>query len=119
MPEGVLDRYAFWKWTQNNCGCNSSKGFPLGPCGLCAIPRFQAAGIKSLKVVGREASLERKYASVKLAAMARDHALNGADAETIREATIALRGGASLCHESHACYYPDLWNAGAQVRAGK
>jgi putative protease len=110
MPLRILDRYAFWKWTQNNCGCSTSRGFPLGPCGLCAIPRLQAMGVRSLKVVGREASLERKYASVKLAAMARDIAKNGGGAAKIREATIALRGGASLCHETHACYYPDLWN---------
>jgi len=110
MPPGLLDRYTFWKWAQNNCGCSTSRGFPLGPCGLCAIPRLQAAGVSSLKVVGREASLERKYASVKLAAMARDIAQNGGGAERIREATIALRGGASLCHETYACYYPDLWN---------
>jgi hypothetical protein len=63
-----------------------------------------------LKVVGREASLERKYASVKLAAMARDIAQNGGGAQNIKEATIALRGAASLCHEAHACYYPDIWN---------
>jgi collagenase-like PrtC family protease len=112
MPSGVLDRYAFWKWTQNNCGCSTSRGFPLGPCGLCAIPRLQAAGVGSLKVVGREASLERKYASVKLAAMARDIAQSGGSAQSIRDATIALRGGASLCHETHACYYPDVWNGG-------
>jgi ABC-type bacteriocin/lantibiotic exporter with double-glycine peptidase domain len=63
-----------------------------------------------LKVVGREASLERKCASVKLAVMARDTAQNGGNAQSIREATIALRGAASLCLESHACYYPDVWN---------
>jgi putative protease len=89
--------------------CSTSRGFPLGPCGLCAIPRLQAAGVRSLKVVGREASLERKLASVQLAAMARDVAINGGGEEKIRESTIALRGGASLCHEAHACYYPDLW----------
>jgi len=111
MPAGILERYEFWRWTQNNCGCTSSRGFPLGPCGLCAIPALQAAGVTSLKVVGREASLERKYASVKLAAMARDNAQHGAGAERIREATIEIRGGASLCHERHACYYPDLWDS--------
>jgi putative protease len=110
MPPGVLERYAFFKWTQNNCGCNSSKGFPLGPCGLCAIPTLQAAGVSSLKVVGREASLQRKYASVKLAATARDIAQGGGGPERIKETTIALRGAASLCQEARACYYPDLWN---------
>jgi putative protease len=110
MPPKALEHYAFFKWTQNNCGCSSSRGFPLGPCGLCAIPRLRTAGIGSLKVVGREASLARKLASVKLAAMARDIALNGGEAERIKEATIALRGGSSLCDHARACYYPDLWN---------
>ncbi len=110
MPAGLLDRYDFWKWTQNNCGCSTSRGYPLGPCALCAIPKLQAVGVRSLKVVGREASLERKFASVKLAAMARDIALNGGSAESIREATIAVRGAASLCQDAHACYYPDVWN---------
>lgn len=109
MPARVLDQYGFWKWIQNNCGCTTSRGFPLGPCGLCAIPKLQAAGVRYLKVVGREASLERKSASVKLAAVARDIGQNGGDAQSIKEAIIALRGGATLCSESRACYYPDLW----------
>jgi len=115
MPPGILDRYGFWKWTQNNCGCSTSKGYPLGPCALCAVPALQTAGVSSLKVVGREASLERKYASVKLAVMARDMTRNGEGAEQIRAAAIALRGGASLCNEARACYYPDIWSGhGAQ-----
>jgi len=113
---GTLEQYAFFKWTQNNCGCGSSRGFPLGPCGLCAIPRLRAAGIGSLKVVGREASLQRKYASVKLVSVARDTALAGGSAENIKEAIIALRGARSLCHEARGCYYPDLWNWNAARR---
>jgi putative protease len=116
MPPGTLDRYAFWKWVQNNCGCSSSRGFPLGPCALCAIPRLRAAGIDSLKVVGREASPERKYASVKLAGMARDIARDGGGPEKIREAIIAVRGAASLCEQTHACYYPDLWSEQGAAR---
>ena len=55
---GRLDeRYEFWKWTQNNCGCQTSRGYTLGPCGLCALPRLARMGVASLKVVGREASL--------------------------------------------------------------
>lgn len=110
LPAEMLDRYEFWKWTQNNCGCGSSKGYPIGPCGLCAIPRLWALGVSSLKVVGREASLQRKYASVKLAAMARDIARARGGAERIREATISRRGAASLCHSGQACYYPDVWH---------
>jgi len=116
LPPGTRERYAFFKWTQNNCGCSSSRGFPLGPCGLCAIPRLQEAGVRSLKVVGREASLQRKYASVKLTAAARDIALDGGGPEQIKQAIIRLRGAASLCQESRACYYPDVWNERASPR---
>ncbi len=116
IPADALERYAFWKWTLNNCGCGTSRGFPLGPCGLCAIPRLAAAGVDSLKVVGREASLERKEASVRLVA----HALRIADAgggrQAIRDATIAVRGARGLCQEARLCYYPDVWEGTAPGR---
>jgi putative protease len=111
IPGEALERYAFWKWTLDNCGCSTSRGFPLGPCGLCAMPRLAAAGVASLKVVGREASLERKEASVRLVA----HALRLSDAgggrEVLREAAIALRGARGLCEGARLCYYPDVWEA--------
>ena len=109
LSERTLDGYDFWKWTLNHCGCRTSRGYPVGPCGLCALPRLLAAGISSLKVVGREASLARKEASVRLASMALDLTRGGAGPEEIREAVIALRGGASLCRGAHLCYYPDVW----------
>jgi len=110
---GRLDeRYEFWKWTQNNCGCQTSRGYTLGPCGLCALPRLARLGIASLKVVGREASLARKAGSVRLAAVALDLAERGARPEGIRDAIIALRGGAELCKDAHLCYYPDVWSDG-------
>lgn len=112
----TLDRYAFWKWTLNNCGCSTSHGFPLGPCGLCALPRLAAAGIESLKVVGREASLERKEASVRLVAQALRLAEGGAGPVAIREAAIALRGARGLCEGARLCYYPDVWAAARQER---
>jgi putative protease len=105
----ALDRYAFWKWTLNNCGCRTSRGFPLGPCGLCALPSLAAMGVASLKVVGREASLARKEASVRLTAHALRLAEAGAGAAAIREAVISLRGARSLCEAGRLCYYPDLW----------
>jgi putative protease len=107
---GRLDeRYEFWKWTQNNCGCQTSRGYTLGPCGLCALPRLARLGIASLKVVGREASLARKAASVRLAAAALDLADSNANAPDIRAAVIALRGAPELCRDAHLCYYPDVW----------
>ena len=111
---GRLDeRYEFWKWTQNNCGCQTSRGYTLGPCGLCALPRLARLGVASLKVVGREASLARKAASVRLAAVALGAAESGARPEGIRDAIVALRGAPELCRDAHLCYYPDVWTGGA------
>jgi putative protease len=103
------ERYEFWKWTLNNCGCQTSKGYTLGPCGLCALPRLARIGVASLKVVGREAPLARKETSVRLAAMALEHAEHGATREEIRTAVVSLRGAAELCKGAHLCYYPDAW----------
>lgn len=106
----TLENYEFWKWTLNHCGCKTNRGYPIGPCGLCALPRMLRLGISSLKVVGREASLIRKQAAVKLAARALGLARSGAGPGVIREAVIELRGGASLCRGGHLCYYPDVWS---------
>lgn len=110
VSAGKLESYEFWKWTLNHCGCKTSRGYPVGPCGLCALPRLRQLGIHSLKVVGREASLPRKVASVSLAALALKLARAGAGPEEIRTAVIELRGGASLCRGGHLCYYPDIWD---------
>ena len=109
MGAEVLERYALWKWTLNNCGCTLSRGYQLGPCGLCALPRFLRAGVVSLKVVGREASLARKAASVHLAHVARRLTLAGSGPEGIRAAVVGLRGAEQLCEGALLCYYPDVW----------
>lgn len=107
---GRLDRrYEFWKWTLNNCGSQTSRGYTLGPCGLCALPRLAQIGIASLKVVGREASLARKAASVRLAAVALKHAERGAGPDDIRASVVSMRGAPELCQDAHLCYYPDVW----------
>lgn len=108
-PARLDERYEFWKWTLNNCGCQTSRGYTLGPCGLCALPRLARLGVASLKVVGREASLARKTASVRLAAAALDLAERGARPEDIRGAVVAARGAPELCRDAHLCYYPDVW----------
>ncbi len=108
-PE-ALERYAFWKWTLNHCGCRTSNDYPMGPCGLCAIPRLLRSGIASFKVVGREASLPRKEASVRIAATSLRLAQQGANPEDIRKAVVDLRGWPQMCEDRHLCYYPDLWD---------
>ncbi|MBK7331800.1 MAG: U32 family peptidase [Betaproteobacteria bacterium] len=110
QAQGRLDeRYAFWKWTLNNCGCQTSRGYTLGPCGLCALARLERAGVESLKVVGREAPLARKLGSVRLASIALRLAERGAAREAIRDAVVAERGAPELCESAHLCYYPDVW----------
>lgn len=105
------ERYEFWKWTLDNCGSRTSRGYTLGPCGLCALPALAAAGVASLKVVGREAPLARKASSVQLAALALDLAMRGAAPAAIRAAVVAERGARALCDGAHLCYYPDVWAA--------
>ncbi len=116
-PGRLDERYQFWKWTLNNCGCQTSRGYTLGPCGLCALPRLAQIGVASLKVVGREAPIERKVSSVRLAARARDLARRGAAPPDIRAAVIGERGAAALCNGAHLCYYPDVWTTEAADRA--
>ncbi|MBI5443495.1 MAG: U32 family peptidase [Deltaproteobacteria bacterium] len=116
LPPALRERYAFWKWTLDNCGCRTSLGYQLGPCGLCALPRFLELGVTSLKVVGREASLARKVGSVRLAAAARRLALAGKGPEAIRDAVVELRGAANLCEGALLCYYPDVWARAPELR---
>lgn len=111
------ERYEFWRWLQNNSGCQTSRGVTLGPCGLCALPRLHQAGVCSLKVVGREASLARKAASVRLAAAALSTANAGGRPPDIRSRVIELRGAPELCQDAHLCYYPDVWDTPASAPA--
>lgn len=113
----ILERYEFWKWTLNHCGCQTSRGYPVGPCGLCALPRMLRMGIASFKVVGREASLPRKEKAVELAARALRIARSGGGPEEIRQAVVDLRGAAPLCEGAHLCYYPDVWTRPLRMEA--
>lgn len=111
------ERYEFWRWLQNNSGCQTSRGFTLGPCGLCALPRLARTGVASLKVVGREASLARKAASVRLAAAALARSRESGRPEDIRGRVIELRGAPELCRGAHLCYYPDVWGEAKEDQA--
>lgn len=113
----IDERYEFWRWLQNNSGCQTSRGFTLGPCGLCALPRLARTGVASLKVVGREASLARKAASVRLAAAALARSRTGGRPEDIRQRVIELRGAPELCQGAHLCYYPDVWGEAGEGEA--
>ncbi len=82
-------------------------GLPLGPCGLCALPELDAAGLDGVKVVGREAHPYRKVRSVQMVRHVLD-ALGRGGAELARERALALRDDADGCRGGLACYYPEV-----------
>lgn len=93
-------------WNLNNCGSsNNEKGLPNGPCGLCALPALQAAGVASLKIVGREASPWRKMASVQLARAVLNRVRAADEAAAVAAKAKALRATPELCETTYMCYY--------------
>jgi putative protease len=103
-----LRDYYDWIWTLNGRGVAfSDAGFPVGPCGLCALSRLQAMGICSVKIVGREAPLWKKLASLKLVKAVLDQVRAGTPREKIILGARKLKGTADLCASGFACYYRD------------
>lgn len=116
MPGAPADLEPRWRanevsyqrllWHLNNCGSsNTEKGLPNGPCGLCALPALAAAGVASLKIVGREASPWRKMASVQLARAVLDRVRAGEPAVAVAARAQALRDTPELCASTYMCYY--------------
>lgn len=83
-------------------------GYPMGPCGLCAIYAFKQAGVNALKVVGRESPTARKLASVRMTRTIRDLAVSGAAESDLAAAAHELRQTFDVCLGSSFCYYPEL-----------
>lgn len=101
-----LRDYQHWLWMLDNCGGNlSHRGFPNGMCGLCALPELKAMGVNSLKIVGREAPLAKKIASVKLVKRVVDLIENGETPETLRHKAKLIRDTPDLCAAGYMCYY--------------
>jgi collagenase-like PrtC family protease len=101
-----LEDHHRWRWFIKNCGgFRDPGGAPLGMCGLCAIPDLQAMGVTSLKIVGREAPLQKKMASVKLIKQVLDMAEAGHDAATVKNRARRLRGVPELCASGYMCYF--------------
>lgn len=89
-------------------GCDGGTGpggFPLGMCGLCAIPDLYQAGISSIKIVGREAPLHKKAASVKTVKYVLDLAKSGAAKEVIQARAKRMKGTPGICSGKYSCYY--------------
>lgn len=105
--ERHAQRYQEWLWQRFGQGFNAAtaRGYPAGPCGLCAMPRLAAAGVAAVKIAGREAPMSRKIKSVELVSLVRDRVRRGDDAQQVRQYASELRGDASMCERALGCYY--------------
>ena len=101
-----LEHHKKWLWASRNCNDSYTlTKVPNGTCGLCAIPDLMAAGITSVKIVGREVPDYRKMLSVKIVAKVLEKAAEGLSRDDVREAAVTLRGDESLCRLGYLCYY--------------
>lgn len=108
--KGALDTqindYREYVWFVNDCGGKvANDGLPLGPCGLCALPRLKEAGVYSLKIVGREGAPYRKLASLQMVkAVIETMKLTNEHAEIIA-ASKKIRNQPQFCDSGLMCYY--------------
>lgn len=101
--------YKRWLWYRFSCGFSTTEeGYPYGPCGLCAIPRLQKAGVASVKIAGREGSTERKVKSVEMVNRVLEKARQGADAAAVAATAIGIRNTPAHCRSGYMCYYPEV-----------
>lgn len=102
-----VDEYKRWLWIgiKDFGGLPGPRGYPLGMCGLCALPELKVLGIESLKIVGREAGLKKKTASVKLVRESLGMLEAGCSAAELREKVRTLRDVPGLCDSGYMCYY--------------
>lgn len=102
-----LADYQRWIWyVGTNCGGTSTReGFPNGMCGICALAQLRDLGIVSLKIIGREAPLAKKVASVKLVRQVLDLVESGAGPEEVANCSRTLRGSPQLCDSGYMCYF--------------
>lgn len=104
--QGHYDDYKKWIWFMNNCGSSfSENGLPNGPCGLCAVHDFYHMGIDSIKIVGREATSERKLKSLQMVRAVLDKVEQGHPGEEVSRFAMAMRGTSDLCDSGYMCYY--------------
>lgn len=101
-----LNDYHEFVWFTHSCGCSvSDQGIPLGPCGLCSLPKIRDMGIDSLKIVGREAHPLRKLVSVQLVSAVVRAIRNGMDEAEVQKKARQLRNTPEFCHSGYMCYY--------------
>jgi putative protease len=106
--EGHWKDFREFLWYTDNCGSSvNPKGLPNGPCALCALHDLVAAGVASAKIVGREASLLRKMASVQLVHAALKRIRAGASKGETNRFAVAARATPEFCRSGYMCYYRD------------
>lgn len=102
-----LDEYKRWLWIgiKNFGGISGYKGYPLGMCGICALAQLKDMGVTSLKIVGREAPLKKKVASVRLVKEVLDYLEEGHSPDKVKNFAKSIRGTKGLCESGYMCYY--------------
>ncbi|MCX7171808.1 MAG: U32 family peptidase [Proteobacteria bacterium] len=101
--------YQKWLWYRFSNGFSvTPEGLPYGPCGLCAISALHAAGIKAIKIAGREGATERKVASVKMVKQVLDRVTAGSPRSEVAEFARGLRPSPEHCKTGYMCYYPEV-----------
>ncbi len=100
--------YRHWRWERFGRGfAPTGDGYPLGPCGICAMPALQACAVTAVKIAGREGSVARKIKSVEMVRRVRDHMQGGESAAQVRRFAQAIRRDGAICDAGLACYYRD------------
>lgn len=106
--ETTLAAYREWlRWT-DACGrALSEEKLPNGACGLCALHRLREAGIRAVKLAGRQGSAYRRLRGVQLVARVAAAIEAGASAPESASLARELRRTPRLCDSVSMCYYPD------------
>jgi U32 family peptidase len=101
--------YEQWLWYRFGCGFSlTEQGQPYGPCGLCAIPDMAAAGLRAVKIAGREGSPDRKLKSVEMVKATLDRQREGGGATAVARFAQGLRHRQDLCATGYMCYYREV-----------
>lgn len=104
--DAQINDYREYVWFVNDCGGKvADDGLPLGPCGLCALPRLKDAGVDSLKIVGREGAPYRKIASLQMVKAVIDTMAKQKEETKIIETCKKIRNQPQFCESGLMCYY--------------